>query len=312
MEIPVFLFTGFLESGKTTFIHDTLADPRFNEGERTLVILCEEGEIELDISAYPHKNVFIETVTKEEFCKGNLNLLIKKHNAVRVMLEYNGMWELSYLYENLPEKWVLYQQVNFADANNILTYNANMRNIVVDKLQNCDMTVFNRCDEGADTMAFHKLVRALNRRCDIIYESSDGKIMLDEIEDPLPFDINADVIEIEDKDYAIWYANLLEKTDDYIGKTVKFKGIAAKDKSLDDKTFVIGRHIMTCCEEDIAYRGLICVSPRSVDVKNRDWKIVTAKIEFAHHKVYNGKGPVLKLLSIENAKKPEEEVATFY
>ena len=48
MEIPVYLFTGFLESGKTSFIRDLLNDPNFAEGERTLLFLCEEGEEELD------------------------------------------------------------------------------------------------------------------------------------------------------------------------------------------------------------------------------------------------------------------------
>ena len=43
MEIPVYLFTGFLEAGKTRFIQETLEDERFNAGERTLLLLCEEG-----------------------------------------------------------------------------------------------------------------------------------------------------------------------------------------------------------------------------------------------------------------------------
>ena len=42
-QIPVYLFTGFLEAGKTKFIQETMEDPRFNEGERTLLLICEEG-----------------------------------------------------------------------------------------------------------------------------------------------------------------------------------------------------------------------------------------------------------------------------
>ena len=313
MEIPVFLFTGFLESGKTTFLRDTLEDKRFNSGEKTLVILCEEGIEEIDLSKIPHKNkIFIEVLEKEDISKGNLNLVMKRYNAERVLLEYNGMWDMAYLYENLPDSWLIYQHINFANASDILSYNANMRNIVADKLQGCDMTVFNRIKNGMDTTAFHKLVRALNRRCDIIYEYEDGQIIVDEIEDPLPFDINADIINIEDRDFAIWYANLVEKTKDYIGKTVRFKGIVARDKSLDDKTFVIGRHVMTCCEADIAYRGVICIADSPVGIKNRDWKTVTAKVEIGRHKVYRGEGPILKMISAEDAEKPEDEVATFY
>ena len=39
-EVPVYLFTGFLESGKTTFIQETLEDTRFNNGDMTLLLLC--------------------------------------------------------------------------------------------------------------------------------------------------------------------------------------------------------------------------------------------------------------------------------
>ena len=49
-QIPVYSFTGFLDSGKTKFIQETLEDERFNAGERTLVLLFEEGEEEYDLS----------------------------------------------------------------------------------------------------------------------------------------------------------------------------------------------------------------------------------------------------------------------
>lgn len=52
-DIPMYVFTGFLESGKTKFIQETLEDERFNTGERTLLLVFEEGEEEYDVSAYP-------------------------------------------------------------------------------------------------------------------------------------------------------------------------------------------------------------------------------------------------------------------
>ena len=45
-QIPMYVFTGFLESGKTKFIQETLEDPRFNSGEKTLLLVLEEGEEE--------------------------------------------------------------------------------------------------------------------------------------------------------------------------------------------------------------------------------------------------------------------------
>ena len=45
-EIPVYLFVGFLESGKTKFIQETFEDPNFDSGDKTLLLICEEGEEE--------------------------------------------------------------------------------------------------------------------------------------------------------------------------------------------------------------------------------------------------------------------------
>ena len=82
----------------------------------------------------------------------------------------------------------------FADSTTIMQYNANMRNLVMDKLVGAQMVVFNRLTPGADVMPFHKLARAASRRIDILYDYTDGTTQFDDIEDPLPFDIYAPVI----------------------------------------------------------------------------------------------------------------------
>ena len=65
-EIPVYLFTGFLDGGKSTFVQSTLEDRRFNSGEKTLLIRCEEGEVEYDFSAFSGDNVFLRAMEEEE------------------------------------------------------------------------------------------------------------------------------------------------------------------------------------------------------------------------------------------------------
>lgn len=215
-DIPVYLFTGFLEGGKTRFIQETLEDPRFNKGERTLLLLCEEGEEEYDISTYPNKEVFQEVIEDEsELHPQHLTELLQKHNAERVIIEYNGMWQLKMLFERLPDNWTVYQEMCFADATTFLTYNANMRSLVVDKLNTCELIVFNRFTKDMDKMAFHKIVRGVSRRSDIAYEYTDGNVEYDTIEDPLPFDLEAPVIQIADRDYAIWYRDLMEEPNKY-------------------------------------------------------------------------------------------------
>ena len=135
----------------------------------------------------------------------------------------------------------------------------------------------------------------------------------DEIEDPLPFDKEAPVIEIEDDDFALWYRDLSEEMDSYQGKTVHVKGLVARDNKLGKSAIVIGRHIMTCCADDIAYSGLVCNFSAPVSLKTRDWITVTAKIALEPHKLYGGRrGPVLYATDYAMTSAPKQEVATFY
>ncbi len=313
MEIPVYLFTGFLDAGKTSFIQGTLEDKRFNGGERTLVLLCEEGEVEPDVSRYPSKNVYIEIIDEQEqLTTEYLTSLQKKHRAQRVIIEYNGMWLLSTLFENMPKNWVIYQEMLFADANTFGAYNANMRNLVVDKLGSPELVIFNRAQKGLDKMALHKIVRGVTRRADIAYEYGENDVEFDDIEDPLPFDKNAAVIEIADSDYALWYRDLSEELNTYDGKTVMFKGQVVVDRSVPKGCFIIGRPLMTCCADDIRFAGLACEWGEAEKLKSRDWVLVKAHIAIREHACYGRTGPVLTAVSVEKTDAPENEVATFY
>ena len=312
-ETPVYLFLGFLESGKTKFIQETLEDPRFDTGERTLLLVAEEGEEEYDENRFQVSNVEIAYLDGEsDLTEEKLASLQMLYGATRVLVEYNGMWGLEKFFEAMPEGWMINQMMTFFDANTVLNYNANMRQLVFDKIQNTQLVVFNRVTESTDKTELHKLVRAISRRADIVYERTDGKAEFDDIEDPLPFDVNADVIEIADRDYAFFYRDLTENLESYVGKTVKFKGIVAVDARLPENNVVVGRHVMTCCADDIEYSGLACVLPADMGLKMRDWIELTAKIEFKKHYVYKGKGPVLTAIDAKRCDAPEEQLATFY
>ena len=64
--VPIYIITGFLESGKTSFIRDVLQSPDFADGEKTLVLLCEEGEEEYDEHELSRHNIYVERIEKEE------------------------------------------------------------------------------------------------------------------------------------------------------------------------------------------------------------------------------------------------------
>ena len=312
-EMSVYLFTGFLEAGKTSFIEETLGDPRFNNVQPTLLLLCEEGEAEIDTSRPYMKNIFVETLEDEdEMSEDVFEQFAKKHKVSRVLIEYNGMWQLKNLYDNLPQNWVVYQEFMFADANTFLAYNANMRGLVVDKLQGCELVVFNRFARDMDKMEFHKIVRGVSRRPDIAYEYVSGDVEYDEIEDPLPFDINAPVIRIEDGDYALWYRDLSEDVKKYDGKVVEYKALAAVNPRMKPGVFFFGRQLMTCCVEDIEFAGLLTQCDADKMPENGQWYTMRLKIAYKWHKLYGQKGPILTLLSMEKAEAPEQPVATFY
>lgn len=312
-QIPVYSFTGFLDSGKTKFIQETLEDERFNAGERTLVLLFEEGEEEYDLSTYPHKNVYIETLDQQTVTTKQLADLQKKYRAERVVAELNGMMQVGDLYMKFPESWVVAQEVMFADSTTIMAYNANMRNLVMDKLVGAQMVVFNRLEKGADVMPFHKLARAASRRIDILYDYTDGSTEFDEIEDPLPFDINAEVICINDDDFAIWYRDCTEEPEKYDGKTVCFKGQVAMLRRDKNGMFAPGRFVMTCCVDDIQFCGIPCRYEKAAQLESRSWVVVTAKVTAEKHKLYKGDiGPVLTAIKVEtNADPAMPDVATF-
>ena len=312
-EIPVFMFLGFLESGKTTFIQSTLEEPDMDSGDRVLVLICEEGEVELDPSRFKVKNVVIRTLSdKSELTEQNLSKITREAKADRIMIEYNGMWLLQDLFDVIPEDWAPCQFVSFFESSTFMNYNSNMRQLVFDKLQLADMVVFNRFPTDIDFMPYHKVARQATRRSEIIFEKTDGKVFRDTVEDPLPFDINADLIDIEDRDYAYFYADLNDNPEHYQNKVVRFKGLIGKDKRLPKDVFIIGRHLMNCCAADIQYAGLVAKYDNASEYKTGDWIVLTAKIEFEYNKIYGDTGPVFKFISAARTVEPEDPVATFY
>ena len=312
-DTPVYLFTGFLEAGKTRFIQETLEDERFNKGEKTLLLMCEEGMEEYDPTRFAGKNVYIRTVEEEsELSEELLKGYLQETGAERVLVEYNGMWMLDSLYQAMPEEWIVYQEFMFADATTFLTYNQNMRQLTYDKLKSCELVVFNRFDREMDKMPFHKIVRGASRRADIAYEYAPDDVEYDDIEDPLPFDLNAPVIEIGVDDYAIWYRDLTENPDNYEGKTVKVLVRALTRKKLPSKTFIVGRHVMTCCIEDTQFAALVCQYDKANTIVNDSWITLTAKIHYKFHVAYKQKGPVLTCVELEESEAPENSIATFF
>ncbi|MCQ2550707.1 MAG: hypothetical protein MJ146_00740 [Clostridia bacterium] len=314
-EMPVYLFTGFLESGKTSFIQESLESDEFNSKDQTTLLLCcEEGEVEYEPEKFAEGKVYIEVIEEEsDFNMLHLGRLENKYHPDRIVVEWNGMWLLDTMYGNMPPHWITYQEMFFAYSPTFLTYNQNMRNLVFDKLKSAEMVVFNRFSKLYDKMAFHKVVRTANRNSQIMYEYERDNVEFDDIEDPLPFDINADIVEVKDLDYAYWYRDINEEPLKWDGKTVKVKGRTLVGGGLPKNSMVLGRHVMTCCVEDIQFAGLVAVwDPEKIkQVVHGDWAIVQFTVKHEMHEAYGEDGPVLHIETFEPCPGLEDDVATF-
>ena len=306
---PVYMINGFLESGKTEFITYTLAQPYFRIKGKTLIIACEEGEIEYDDSLLKKVNAVVELIEEEEdFNTSNLVELEKKHKPERIIIEYNGMWNFKNM--RLPWHWKIEQQITTIDGTTFPMYFTNMRSLLAEMVKKSEMIIFNRCDGIEELNVYKRNIKAVNPNADIIFEDANGEI--DTIfEEDLPFDLNAPVIELDNMGYGIWYLDSLDHLERYIGKTVKFKAIVLIPEGFQKNYFVPGRMAMTCCADDMAFLGFACEYEGASSLKQKEWVEVTATISKEYWEDYKGEGPILHAISVEKTKAPKDEIINF-
>lgn len=315
MERPMFIIHGFLDSGKTTFIKETLEDPEFREEGNILIILCEEGEEEYDEVALAKRGIQIITVENEEQLTDEFLMGLEVYyKPDMIMVEMNGMWKLEHFLElNYPDDWVLAQIITIVDATTFPTYIANMRSLMLDEVRYADVIIVNRCDDSTDKTSIRRSIKPVNRKAQIIYERADGMDNVDE-EEELPYDINAQELYITDDDYGIWYMDAMDRPEVYEGKTVHFLGMLYVSPKLPNGYIVPGRMAMTCCADDIAFIGLLTKVPPTIDMKSlrsRQWVQVTATMRVERHREYQGKGPVLYATSFIPAQEPDDKLIYF-
>lgn len=306
---PVYIINGFLESGKTEFICYTLGQPYFQIKGRTLLIVCEEGEIEYEESLLKKSRTDMVIIDEEEeFNTPHLIELEKKYKPERIIIEYNGMWNFKNL--KLPFHWTIEQQITTIDASTFPMYFTNMKSLLAEMLRKSEMIIFNRCDNVEDLSSYKRNVKAINQQADIIFEDAEGEIN-QIFEDDLPYSLDAPIIELDNEGYGIWYLDSLDNLDRYIGKTVQFVGMVLKPAEFPREYFVPGRMAMTCCAEDMAFLGFACEYDKSDKLTDKQWVKVTAKVAKEYFADYGGEGPVLKAVSVEQTKAPKEEVISF-
>lgn len=309
MDIPVYLVAGFLDSGKTNFINGILEDG-FARQDRTLLICCEDGEEEYNPQALDHVTV-VSIENEEDLTCSVLKEMEKQYYPAQVLIEYNGMWQLERLYrEVLPANWVLYQIMTFVEASTFELYAKNMGQLMMEKVTNADLLVFNRCTPELRDSLRKRNLRMVNRRADIYLENEDGSSENYLTGDECPFDLSQKEIDIPDEDFGVWYVDVMDHPDRYAGKLVHMKLMICHSKKYPG-IHCPGRFAMVCCENDIQFLGLIAKGMNLKQYDNRDWVEVTARMAVENHDAYQGKGPVMHVLSIGPCEKPAQEVVNF-
>lgn len=309
-EIPVYIFSGFMDSGKTTLIRQTLLEQEFGEGAKTLLIVCEDGDEEYDEAELQKANTKMLMIDKEDFTEALLKNINLQYLPDQVFIEYNGTWGMDTLLEaNLPEGWVIVQSLATVDATTFEMYLNNMRAMIMEQIFKADVVIFNRCDENTPKIKFRGAVKAVNRPAQIVYERKDGSV--DDSEDELPFDINQDIIQISDADYALWYMDAQENYKKYDGKKIEFLGLVYNPDKMKKGMMVPGRFAMTCCIDDVTFLGFKCKYADSKSIPHKSWIHMVAEIRVEFAKEYKGKGPVLYPITLEMAEKPEDELVYF-
>lgn len=309
---------GFLESGKTSFIKTTLEDPEFLGKDRLLLLVCEEGMEEYDEESLKKQGIAIEYVEdREDFTLEFLEQCQNRHHPDKVIIELNGVWKMEdFLEMDTPADWITVQIITLVNAGTFSNYINNMRSMIMEHLKYSDTIIFNRCTADTNRLEIRRTIKPVNRKAQIIYETEDGIDMGEDEQEVLPFDVNADVITIEDDDFGLWYLDALDYPGKYEGKTVEFKAMFYKDKNMPKDYFVPGRFAMQCCANDIAFIGFMTRFPMNFkgfieSHSDRQWIKVSAQVRVEFRREYRGKGPVLCLKSIEDAAPAEEEIVYF-
>lgn len=306
---PVYVVNGFLDSGKSEFISFTLEQPYFRIKGKTLIILCEEGEVEFDEKVLKKSRAIIERIDEEENFNSNMLIeLEKKHNPERILIEYNGMW--NYKNAKLPFHWNIEQQITIIDGSTFPMYYTNMRSLLAEMIRKSEMIIFNRCDGIEELNNYKRNIKAVNPSAEVIFEDADGEI--EEIfEDDLPYDLNQEVITLDNNGYGIWFLDSMERLDRYIGKTIEFTAMVLKPEEFPQGYFVPGRMAMTCCADDMAFLGYTCKYDGADSLKQKEWVKVKGTVAKEYWEDYNGEGPVIHAISVTKTDAPKDEIITF-
>lgn len=308
MAIPIFICTGLLDSGKTTLVKETLMEQDWIEPGVTLLLQCEEGEVEYEEAYLKEKDMAALKIERpEQLSTEFFKNCEKQYHPAQVVIEYNGMWKLEELLKTqFPRGFELQGVYSTVNGTTLGMYLANMRNLLMEQLTESELIVVNRCPKGMDRSGFRRAVKVQNPMSQLIFEDMEGHIM-EPSEEDLPYDVKGEIIEVGDIDFGVWYVDAYEHPQYYLDKEIRFLAQVFRPKGMEETMFVPGRKIMTCCAADIRFYGYPCKSGEKAVFEPRQWMRVRARFEYEAVTSFGSEQPVLYLIDLQPARAPEED-----
>lgn len=302
-EVPLFLINGFLESGKTSLIKEIVENNTEYQNDTTVIIACEQGEIEYDEEWCKKYGVHVEYIeSQEEFTENYMKNLDKRYMADRYVIEFNSFFDIDK--QDFPRYMVIYQQITLIDASTFKVMFNNMKNVFSTMVKYSSLVVFNRCDGVTELGQFRRQIRGMNQQAQIAFEQANGSLTT-MLEEDLPYDLSKSEIAFEEDVYPVWYTEVFDNYEKYFNKTFKFKTFV---RDITDETIVIGRNVMVCCENDVQFLGYELKNDCNAKVKVGDCIYLECTVSREFSKLANEEVVMLHAKNITILKPEKEKV----
>ena len=304
----VYFVNGFMDAGKTTFIQTLIEEAYFKIDKTTLLVVCEDGDVEYDDYLMDNLNVQIRYIEDpKDFNAEHLAAIESEVKPARTIIEYNGMWSNQQL--DLPWYWDDIMHILIIDGATFEMYSKNMKAQLSEKIKESYMAVVNNCDSVMDKLAnFRRNIRAANPNINVVFRDKEGEELNIRFDEDLPYNINDEVINIVDDQFSTFYIDSMENPDRYVGKRVKFIAQVKKPSDGRKGVFLATRQVMTCCINDLSLFGIICDFDGADYIEENSWVEIEGTIQKEFFEKYNVEAPICNVSRVKACSKPEKEI----
>lgn len=316
MSIPIYLYTGFLDSGKSSRIQYDFENGVLDSSVKTLLILCEDGDVAFSadwLNQY-HISCF-EYNEQSEFTGAAISGIVEQIACDQIIIEYNGMWPLwvlfSALYTSRNQLFSIVRKTSVIDTETFWLYSRNSDINMRDKIQSCDFVVLNRMPPETEVEIYIRKISQYTGRAEIIVEHTDGITEHFPALCPEPYDFSSAEIQITDETYAFFCYDSEIHPEHYNNKTILLRAICVHDSDLSNGEVLVGRNIYQHCMDELFFAGLICRLGKLMPPKNYEWVEIRARATYEYNSYYGDNGLVLTAETVAHAQAPTRDISVF-